>query len=893
MCKELSAAEPTFFRSVVRSIFPWVFSTVAIVSTVLVLYRVPTLLSTPEGMVKIFGMLDQWIYFVPMSLYMDTVVQSNEIPLWNPLTYCGVPFLANPQSWVFYPPNLVRSLLTFDPTPLNTHIGLEILMAFQIFVAGISTFFLARDHKLGYGASTASTFVYIFGASFVRRVMAMHMINVVAWFPLIIFLLRRAFMAATFRARMLYGLACGTAFGMSALAGFPQVLLYISFSVIGYGVVFRLLHIRRCDFRLRGGLPGLIVQDAAVGVTVFVVGGLLGAAMLFPAFELTSFTERSHSADIFVDAQYSFERLFNLFTSYIGSGDQWCNFRLAGLGASLLALAAISYERKRDIVLFGAMFLILLDCCLGPPLPFSKLLVWIAPFVLKDSTRAMLVLGLPLAMLVGFGVEAVARRWHERASSPMHTAFFVVFGVFAFQELISAVKAVSIFDTSAWNFIFPAAILAIIALAGGPFSSAASRRTGEVTTRFLPRRLCKPYGIVSLLLPLLLLGELFVWGQPYAGYLRGWLGYSLPLAPLSMEYPFWDDNYRGADKYPNRSLLAMKPSINGYDPLYLERVHRVLNSPPNMKYDLRPTDVLAENHRGNLFLKRSFWLARQYVEGPLPDVESVFPSATTVFLEEVPDGFPLPEVSLEQVVGRSVSSTSTRSSLADESMIGRWVTRSSSNSDELSLDIPAFDTLPLHGVLKIQYQSSHGATIKTSFHEISSETSTLGKTYRVGATRGKDGVMAIPMPDYKKLRAALKVELSTPGASFRFSRAYVDYDSSDEDGHINIVERKPNSVEVILSDLPGPRVLTFVDAYYPGWKAYVDEEEVPILLANDAFKAIVVPEGTHRVRFSFSSTPALLGIIVSGMTVLSVVLVFLWAVYAAYRGTCDGVEHTQ
>ena len=262
-----------FLRRVLRGIWPCVFSTVVIAVAVLAVYRIPTLSATPEGIVKVFGLLDQWHHYVQMATYMDGAIQSDEFPFWNPMTYCGMPFAANPQTYVFYPPNLLRSLLTSDPTPMNVHIGLVILLALHILLAGVSTFFLARDHKLGFGASTAAAFVFILSATFVRRVMAMDLIATVAWFPLIILLLRRAFLAESFRARMLYGIGCGTAFGMAVLSGFPQVILYMAFSVIGYGAIFRLLHIRRSDFRFWGGLPGLVFQDAVIGTTVFVVGG--------------------------------------------------------------------------------------------------------------------------------------------------------------------------------------------------------------------------------------------------------------------------------------------------------------------------------------------------------------------------------------------------------------------------------------------------------------------------------------------------------------------------------------------------------------------------------------------------------------------------------------------
>jgi hypothetical protein len=41
------------------------------------------------------------------------------------------------------------------------------------------------------------------------------------------------------------------------------------------------------------------------------------------------------------------------------------------------------------------------------------------------------------------------------------------------------------------------------------------------------------------------------------------------------------------------------------------------------------------------------------------------------------------------------------------------------------------------------------------------------------------------------------------------------------------------------------------DAYYPGWKAYLDGKEARIYRANLAFRAIYIPRGTHTVLFVY------------------------------------------
>ena len=94
-----------------------------------------------------------------------------------------------------------------------------------------------------------------------------------------------------------------------------------------------------------------------------------------------------------------------------------------------------------------------------------------------------------------------------------------------------------------------------------------------------------------------------------------------------------------------------------------------------------------------------------------------------------------------------------------------------------------------------------------------------------------------------------------------------------------------------MSDLAEHRVRPFVDAHYPGWKAYAEEEEVDILLANDAFKSVIVPQGTHRVRFVFSPNSVYVGFAVSGVTLLGLVLVFLWVAIRRLFGKYTGGAH--
>lgn len=72
------------------------------------------------------------------------------------------------------------------------------------------------------------------------------------------------------------------------------------------------------------------------------------------------------------------------------------------------------------------------------------------------------------------------------------------------------------------------------------------------------------------------------------------------------------------------------------------------------------------------------------------------------------------------------------------------------------------------------------------------------------------------------------------------------------EGHaqIHATEFREQSVTLAV-EADASTLLVLTDTYYPGWKAFVGEQETPIYRANFAFRAVVVPRGTHTVRFRY------------------------------------------
>lgn len=77
-------------------------------------------------------------------------------------------------------------------------------------------------------------------------------------------------------------------------------------------------------------------------------------------------------------------------------------------------------------------------------------------------------------------------------------------------------------------------------------------------------------------------------------------------------------------------------------------------------------------------------------------------------------------------------------------------------------------------------------------------------------------------------------------------------------GSVEIESYKSNTVDILV-DSKIRQFLFLSDSFYPGWKAYVDEEETKILRANYLFRAVVIEPGKHRVRFEYDPLSFKLG----------------------------------
>src|SRR3989344_2141582 len=77
-------------------------------------------------------------------------------------------------------------------------------------------------------------------------------------------------------------------------------------------------------------------------------------------------------------------------------------------------------------------------------------------------------------------------------------------------------------------------------------------------------------------------------------------------------------------------------------------------------------------------------------------------------------------------------------------------------------------------------------------------------------------------------------------------------------GSASIISYSPNRVEVKVES-EKPQALVLSDAFYPGWKAEINNKPSRIFLANSALRAVVVPKGKSNVIFEYKPLSFYLG----------------------------------
>ena len=189
------------------------------------------------------------------------------MPLWDPYSFCGQPFLANFQSGVFYPVNLLL-------LPLSAEQSLGVSVWLHLVLAGWGMLLLLRSLGLSPGTALVAGLLFAVNGAMAARTGQMTMMAVPAWIPMLLYLSRRVLHGGN-------AIPLAVAYFCTVLAGFPPLLAWGSILLLFWSVWIWIPLARE-----RGAAPILRVGGA------FLLGTALAAVQIVPTLEFLAHSDR-------------------------------------------------------------------------------------------------------------------------------------------------------------------------------------------------------------------------------------------------------------------------------------------------------------------------------------------------------------------------------------------------------------------------------------------------------------------------------------------------------------------------------------------------------------------------------------------------------------------------
>ena len=352
------------------------------------------------------------LQFVPWHRFALETFRLGEIPLWNPMLGMGAPLLANLQSAVLYPPNLLLWIV-------GPELGHGYLVVLHLLIAAVGMMLLAR--KLGLGALGQMVAAVTFSLSgfMVARAWFISINHAAAWLPWILLFAEKLFERMeerpAFKETLPAVLGLTLALTLQWLAGHAQTAWY-SLAFLAGWTLWRLSRNLNID-SIRWVLSRLLYA----GILAFV----LSAAQLLPTLEYLSISQRAGSLEREFALTYSFWpwRFLGLIFpdlfgnpangDYWGYGNFWEDAIYIGVFPVLLALGSLRRSVGKSIrvaslerfLLITSGVVILLALGKNTPL-FLFLFEYVPTFDLFQApTRWTLLLVFSLALLAAKGAE--------------------------------------------------------------------------------------------------------------------------------------------------------------------------------------------------------------------------------------------------------------------------------------------------------------------------------------------------------------------------------------------------------------------------------------------------------------------------------------------------------
>ncbi|MBM4053621.1 MAG: hypothetical protein FJ264_02885 [Planctomycetes bacterium] len=229
---------------------------------------------------KILLLRDTFCDFLPWRIFAREAIRSGTMPLWNPYSRLGQPFLACPQTAIFYPFNAFFYVLPIA-------VAYRCFIILHIFLAGVFMFLLMKHWKVVRTAAFTSAIIFMFNGMIISRLEFLSYVSTIPWIPLIFFLFDKTIKNTS----LMYSLLAGIILAIQFFGG-HSLAIYFTYLSLGFYCIFTFLLL--C---YHGCGSKKIFFVFIFPLLAFVVAFLLSMVQLLPTLEATKLSVRAINFD--------------------------------------------------------------------------------------------------------------------------------------------------------------------------------------------------------------------------------------------------------------------------------------------------------------------------------------------------------------------------------------------------------------------------------------------------------------------------------------------------------------------------------------------------------------------------------------------------------------------
>lgn len=345
------------------------------------------------------GLLSDIVSIIyPWRIYGIELLKRGIWPLWIPQALAGVPLLANFQSGLFYPFNLLF-LIFSNITAWSFYIILQPILA------GIFCFLFFKNLKLSKLSALIGSIIFAFSGFFMVWLEYGIVGHAGLWSPLVLLTIDKILAKNSF-VWLIIGVL---SIGFSILAGYPQIsafLILVAFLYATYQLISRQETYEK--------------KSVVFIFFIFILGILLSAVQLVPGWELWQLSLRSGDPTA-AAFNYGLNPLKNLILLFApdfygnpATGNFWgwgaynesaSYVSIAGLFLAVIAL----FGSLKNKTLFFFKGLLVFSLLMVFTNPFSNFIYSLRLPILVSSSagRLLFLVDFSLAVLAAFGIESI------------------------------------------------------------------------------------------------------------------------------------------------------------------------------------------------------------------------------------------------------------------------------------------------------------------------------------------------------------------------------------------------------------------------------------------------------------------------------------------------------